>query len=316
MTDGASLDFAPLLPWPLLAVLALAIVMVVGYGLWRRARGMLWRGAMLALGVLALANPIVVREQRQSLDDVAVVVVDRSPSQEIGDRPEQIDEAVAALRQSIDNLESLELVETSIRGDGRGGTRLFDELANTLAEIDRTRLAGIMVLSDGQIHDVPQDLGRLGIDAPLHVLLTGRPDEQDRRLLVEEVPSYGMVGDPQEITLRVDHLPDTGSNEPVLVTLRLNGEVKQELSVRPGVTYTMPFELTRAGESVLEIEADELPGELTTRNNRQVFFVHGVRDRLRVLLVSGQPYPGLRVWRNLLKADPAVDLVHFTILRP
>ena len=35
-----------------------------------------------------------------------------------------------------------------------------------------------------------------------------------------------------------------------------------------------------------------------------------------MLLVSGQPYPGLRVWRNLLKADPAVDLVHFTILRP
>jgi hypothetical protein len=82
------------------------------------------------------------------------------------------------------------------------------------------------------------------------------------------------------------------------------------------VTGAVPFELSRAGESVLEIEADPMPGELTTLNNRQVFFVNGVRDRLRVLLVSGQPYPGLRVWRNLLKADPAVDLVHFTILRP
>ena len=86
--------------------------------------------------------------------------------------------------------------------------------------------------------------------------------------------------------------------------------------MQPGAPRTVPFELTRAGQTVLEVEAEALPGELTTLNNRQVFFVNGVRDRLRVLLVSGQPYPGLRVWRNLLKADPAVDLVHFTILRP
>ena len=41
-----------------------------------------------------------------------------------------------------------------------------------------------------------------------------------------------------------------------------------------------------------------------------------MRDRLRVMLVSGEPNQGLRAWRNLLKADPSVDLVHFTILRP
>src|SRR5919106_1061285 len=257
MTGGASLSFVPLLPWPLLAALAMAVVAVVGFGLWRRARGMLWRGAMLALGLLALANPVVIREERQPLEDVAVLLADRSPSQEIGDRPDQIDQTLRELRESLG-----------------------------------------------------------GLDAPLHLLLTGQRDEQDRRLLVEEVPSYGMVGDQQEITLRVDHLPGGQSSEPVTVTLRQNGEVRQELSVQPGIPRTVPFELNRAGRSVLEIEAEALPGELTTRNNRQVFFVNGVRDRLRVLLVSGQPYPGLRVWRNLLKADPAVDLVHFTILRP
>jgi hypothetical protein len=316
MTGGTSLSFVPLLPWPLLAALALAVAAVVGFGLWRRARGMIWRGAMLALGVLALANPVVVREERQPLEDVAVLLVDRSPSQEIGDRPQQTDRTVQELRESLEGLDALELIETTVRSDGEGGTRLFEELGDTLAEIDRSRLAGVLVVSDGQIHDVPPDLEGLGIDAPLHLLLTGQRDELDRRLLVEEVPSYGMVGDPQEITLRVDHLPGGDSGAPVTVTLRQNGEVRQELSVQPGVPRTVPFELSRAGRSVLEIEAEALPGELTTRNNRQVFFVNGVRDRLRVLLVSGQPYPGLRVWRNLLKADPAVDLVHFTILRP
>jgi hypothetical protein len=134
--------------------------------------------------------------------------------------------------------------------------------------------------------------------------------------VVEQVPNYGMVGDEEQITLRVDELPADGGGEPVTVTLRQDGEVRQRVAVPLGVTRSLPFQLTRAGQTVLEVEAAAAPGEVTTLNNRQVFFVNGVRDRLRVLLVSGQPYPGLRVWRNLLKADPAVDLVHFTILRP
>ena len=47
-----------------------------------------------------------------------------------------------------------------------------------------------------------------------------------------------------------------------------------------------------------------------------MFAVNGVRDRLKVLLISGEPYPGERTWRNLLKSDPSVELIHFTILRP
>src|SRR5262249_37588855 len=51
-------------------------------------------------------------------------------------------------------------------------------------------------------------------------------------------------------------------------------------------------------------------------NNRAVVSIDGVRDKLRVLLVSGEPHAGERTWRNLLKSDASVDLVHFTILRP
>ena len=314
---GTSLTFAPLLPWPALAVLAVAIALVVGLGVWRRARGTVWRAVMLSLGLLALANPVVIREQRQTLPDIALIAVDRSPSQQIGDRVAQTEAAADHLRAELDGRPDLETVEVTLAGDGRGGTRLFDAMAGALAEIDRSRLGGILIVSDGQVHDVPADLGRLGVDAPLHLMLTGRPDEIDRRLVVDQVPSYGMVGDPHEITLRVEDQPaGAGGGGPVEVVVRQNGEVRERLSVVPGTTRTVPFELSRAGQTVLEIEAEALPGEITTQNNRAVHFVNGVRDRLRVLLVSGQPYPGLRVWRNLLKADPAVDLVHFTILRP
>jgi hypothetical protein len=313
---GTTLQFSPLLPWPLLIALAAAVVAVVGVALWRRARGTIWRGAMLALGLLALLNPVVVREERDPLDDIAIVVADRSPSQDIGERPQQLEGALEHLRGELEGQPALDTVEIEVERDDEGGTRLFGPLSDTLAQVDRSRLAGVVIVSDGQVHDVPPALERLGIDAPLHLLLTGRPGERDRRLVVEEVPNYGMVGDPQEITLRVDDLPEGDASEPVTVTLRQNGELRQRLSVLPGTPQTVPFELARAGQTVLEIEAETAPGELTPQNNRAVFFVNGVRDRLRVLLVSGQPYPGLRVWRNLLKADPAVDLVHFTILRP
>ena len=123
-----------------------------------------------------------------------------------------------------------------------------------------------------------------------------------------------MVGEEQTLELRVDDDGDPTATVPV--TLRQDGKLVHELTVRPGQATKVPFKLDKAGATMLEVEAATRPGELTNLNNRATLEVSGVRDRLRVLVVSGQPYPGLRVWRNLLKADPAVDLVHFTILRP
>ena len=67
---------------------------------------------------------------------------------------------------------------------------------------------------------------------------------------------------------------------------------------------------------MLQFTVPQAEGELTGRNNTALVQINGVRDRLRVLLVSGEPHPGGRTWRNLLKSDSSVDLVHFTILRP
>jgi len=317
MIDSAmSVIFAPLLPIWLLLVLGLAILLITGLGLWRRAKGSLLRAVMLGLGLLALANPVVIREERDPLDDVVLMVTDRSPSQAIDERTAQLDDVSVTLREQLQALPDTELVETTVTGEGKGGTRLFETLGTSLAEIGRQNLSGVVIVSDGQVHDVPAEIERLGIDAPVHLLLTGRADEIDRRLTVDEVPSYGVVGDPLEITFRVEELGPVEGTAPVPVILRQNGDVVHRVQVMPGALERLPIELDRAGQTVIELEAEGLAEELTPKNNRQVFFINGVRDRLRVLLVSGQPYPGLRVWRNLLKADPAVDLVHFTILRP
>ncbi|MGD9507650.1 MAG: hypothetical protein AB7I59_13250 [Geminicoccaceae bacterium] len=313
-----SLVFDPHLPWWALAALALLALAVTALAFWRRAGGAVWRAVFLGLLLIFLVNPILRREERAPLDDLVVMLSDRSPSQTLRDRPAQLAEAEAALRERIGRMPGVELRELGLEGESRQGSRLFTRLREALGSGDRARLGAVIALTDGQAHDAPADPATLDLPAPLHVLLTGRPDESDRQLAILKAPSFGVVGEPQVLQLRVDDAsPTDGSPVPgIPVTVRQDGKVVRELSVLPGQPTEVPFTLDKAGNTVLEVEAAARPDELTTLNNRATVQVSGVRDRLRVLVVSGQPYPGLRVWRNLLKADPAVDLVHFTILRP
>ncbi|HEX2527404.1 MAG TPA: hypothetical protein VHL31_14040 [Geminicoccus sp.] len=312
---GVDLVFDPLLPWWVIAVGAVLGVLAIALGIWRRSSGIGWRGLALAVVLAALAGPSIIAEERERLPDELLLVTDRSPSQEIDDRAARTDQAVAALRARLGNVTDLDVREVVLEADPDRGTALFDRLDQALGEVDRQRLAGVVVVTDGRVHDVPQDPASTGLQAPLHVLLTGRPGETDRRLMVERAPTYAMVGEPQTLTLRVEDEPGNGT-APVPLRLSINGEVLTTTTLIPGQSTEIPFRLERGGQAAVEVEVDPLEGQITAQNDRQVVFVNGVRDRLRVLLVSGQPYPGLRVWRNLLKADAAVDLVHFTILRP
>ena len=309
------ITFAPYLPWPVLAFLAVAGLSVVAYGIWRRASGGLWRAAFVALALLALANPQLIAEEREGLADTVVLLVDETASARIGERAAMIEEARRVLVERLDDIAGVEIEEVRVTDDGREGSLLFGALRERLAEIDRTRLGAVLALTDGIAHDVPTEPDRLELGAPFHTLLAGRADEIDRKLVIEQAPTFGLLGEPLSIVLRVDDLP-ASSGEPVAVEIDKDGRPFTVVLAVPGEPVTVPVELEKAGRSVIEARAAPLAGELTLLNNRATVTINGIRDRLRVLLVSGQPYPGLRVWRNLLKADPAVDLVHFTILRP
>ena len=173
----------------------------------------------------------------------------------------------------------------------------------------------MIALTDGQVHDIPRDNRLPGIDAPVHALITGKDGEYDRRVEIVKAPRFGLINREQELTLRVidDGVP---RSEPADVTVRINGEVTNTMQVTPGETRVARFQLPRAGNNILELSVAEVPGEVTPVNNRLVQNIDGIRENLRVLLVSGEPHAGERAWRNLLKSDTSVDLVHFTILRP
>ena len=320
-----SVAFSPLLPVYLLAVLAGLALIGVAFGLARKARGIWWRALALGVLVLALLNPSLKDEQREPVTDIALIVVDDSPSQNIGDRRARSEAALAELREKLAAMPDL---ETRVIRAGRAeptagnsaapvdGTHLFEAISRSLADVPPQRLAGIIMITDGQVHDVPENPAESGPRGPLHVLLTGDRNARDRRLVVEQAPSYGIVGSRVTMTVRVEDLPASASPGTARLTIVRDGGARQTLDLRPGVNRTFEVSIDHGGPNVFELETDTIENEITTQNNRAAVVVNGVRDRLRVLLVSGVPHNGERVWRNLLKSDPSVDLVHFTILRP
>ncbi len=319
MSNG--LAFAPLLPWAVIALLGVPAAVLLAIAAVRGGRGVGLRAAALAVLLLALINPRAVRENREPRPDVAVVVVDQSDSQAVGERAAQREAALDAVRAALSRFDDLELriVRTGGGDDAERGTRLFAALAQTLAQIPRQRFAGAILITDGQVHDVPADPAALPA-GPLHVLLTGARGETDRRLVIEKAPSYGIVGKEVGVAYRIeDHDARQGTGvrrKMARVSLRRDGIELESVLVPVGKSERFSFVLEHAGPTVLELEVSPATDELSTLNNRAVVNINGVRDRLRVLLISGQPHAGERTWRNLLKSDPSVDLVHFTILRP
>jgi hypothetical protein len=316
-----SITFAPLIPLPVLiglAALALALVILM---IFRRSRGALLRGAALAALIAALFNPILKEEQRESLANVAIVVLDESPSQKLADRTKQIDAISSVLETKFAKIPNLNIkwVTGGVPSEtAAAGTNLFTDLNAALNDTAPDRIAGVLFVTDGQVHDVPKSAATLGFDAPVHTLLTGKPDEFDRRIEVIEAPRYGLVGQSRSIEIAVRETGSAPSANSGAATLKVRREGQPDETVRTEINRNVKIDMPipHTGTNIVEIELQPVDGELTTANNRAVVAAEGVRENLRVLLVSGEPHPGERTWRNLLKSDAAVDLVHFTILRP
>jgi len=308
--------FAPLVATQILWAVIAAAVLFALVLFASRSRGAAVRTLALALIALALANPSFTREDRDPLTSIAAVVIEKSPSQNFGDRMAQTEAARAKILDALHRIPGLEVrvIEAGEADGETDGTRLFTALNSTLADVPSDRFAGVIMITDGRVHDVPADVGGLGFSAPVHALITGHADERDRRIAMIAAPRFGIVGQPQTITYRVE---DQGADESTAqVTIRRDGDVIETRNVPIGTAQSVTVPIPHGGQNIVEIEASPLAGELTQVNNRVVVSIDGVRDKLRVLLVSGEPHAGERTWRNLLKSDPSVDLVHFTILRP
>ena len=310
------LAFDPHLPLALIGALALIAMLITAGSFYLRARGAWARGLAFAILLFALAGPILVKENHQPLPDVVALVVDHSQSMDVGTRAAQADKALAALKSQLAKQPDLIVrqaeVTTTTSGENNG-TQAFAALTSVLADVPPARIAGAIMITDGEVHDAPPT-NQIRMKAPLQVLIAGQHGERDRKLTVVNAARFAIVGQPAQIMVRVDDFG--GGGDFADVSIAVDGKSLGTKSIPAGKDTPIAIPVSHEGENIVELSAAAGASELTLQNNRAVVSVSGVRDRLRVMLVSGQPHAGERVWRNLLKADPSVDLVHFTILRP
>jgi hypothetical protein len=314
-----SITLSPLIPEKIAFLLIAAAALPLLLAIFARTRGALLRALALAALALALLNPVIRDEDREPLTDIAIVVVDKSLSQTIGNRTRRTDDVARQISDAIGKLPNTELRTVTVQsrdGNEEEGTQAFAALNSALADIPPERYAGSVMITDGQVHDVPESLVAQGYEGPLQALITGLRNETDRRLVVERSPRFGIVGQQQTFAFRVDEEGKGSDGSPVEVTITYDDGSSSGLTAKPGRTVEVEIDIKHGGRNYTEVAVAPLPGEVAMQNNRTVITTEGIRDRLQVLLVSGEPHPGERTWRNLLKADASVDLVHFTILRP
>ena len=314
-----SLSFDPLVPLPVVIALAVLALVLIVPGILRRMRGA-WLRALAAVALIgAVANPVLLNEDRQPLSTIVALVVDKSASQSLDGRDKVTAAAEAAIKQQLAQFHDVE-VRTVEAGGSQGGTpvdgtALFGPLATALADVPPERIGATIMLTDGEVHDVPANAANLP-PAPLHVLLSGHDGEKDRRIVIDQAPRFGIVNERQTIKFRVVDDGVAGADGPVQVAITRDGDPLSTETVTPGQPAELTVDIAHGGQNLFEFEATPLAGELTDVNNRAAVEIEGIRENLRVLLVSGEPHAGERTWRNLLKSDASVDLVHFTILRP
>ena len=305
----------PLIAMPLIWVIAAIVAVLIGFSIYRGLQGWWLRGLAALVLLVALANPALQDEDRDPLSDIVVMVVDESASARLSDRQDQSAMAVQELTDALSR-RNIELRQVNVAdGNGDAGTELMTALSDVLSEEPAARIAGTILITDGQLHDIER---APELQVPIHQLLIGREADWDRRLIIKNAPAFAILGEEITLTVRVE---DQG-NAPVdedgqaEITIAVDGGVPQTFLIPLDRDMNLPLTLPHGGMNVLQFDVAVSETELTDRNNSAVVQINGVRDRLRVLLVSGEPHAGERTWRNLLKSDSAVDLVHFTILRP
>ena len=282
--------FAPVIPTEWLIALAVVAALVTLYSIYMRAHGGWARGLAFAVLLFALSGPLLVKEKHAALDDVAVIVTDRSQSMSLGKRAAQADAARARIREMLAQQPGLVVRETSVTTTATGennGTQAFAALNAALADVPPGRVAGAILITDGQVHDVPVN----ALKAPLQVLIAGGRGERDRKLTVRNAARFAIVGQQATMRLRIDDLGSSGETSAVL-NIRIDGKPFGERLVPVGKDTDIRVPVTHEGENLVELSAGAGPAELTLENNHAVVTVSGVRDRLRVLLVSGEPHAG------------------------
>lgn len=305
-------DFEPLAGWPALWIAAALAALALAWTIRRDWRFALFRAPITLLILAALSGPVRLVEDRRPLADVAVVVLDMSESMDLAGR-------AAGARRAADRIAArlkaagLEVREARHGDEESGRNRSASSpdaaLDKALADVDPGRIAGAILVTDG--HAPEPDGPPAERPWPVHRIVPADSRETDRAVRLVSVPRSVEIGSPVRVRVRYEGDADG----PALADVRTDAGETRKVRLEPGKDTDVTVAATRRGPLRIVISVPAAPGDLSLANNAIVAETMATRERLRALLITGSPHAGARAWRNLLKSDPSVDLVHVMILR-
>lgn len=324
--------YNPIVPDGVLWGLAALVALGGAYRIAKKKDGALSRTLAMAAGAAVLMNPEIVDEERLAEPTEFLILIDKSESQNLDGRDILTSEAYAYLSAQLENLDRPVNIRTVEFGEdnneqNNNGTALASALFSNAEVIPASRLGGIFILSDGRLHD-SDALGSLQeFSAPVHALISGKENEKDFSIEIEDIPRFGLMNEAAgEVTLRVNAQGVERDDLSFLVRMSNNGQLMSSFTMYPNQNMDKKLPVLEAGENNIEFSiaeirnAQNLPvtdiAEVSRDNNRITASVEGIEENSKVLLLSGSPHQGTRLWREVLGNDAGIDFVHFANLRP
>ncbi len=341
MTESffSNLTFSPIISyWYIFSFIILFFVFTL-YSIINSASGILYRVLIFVTLVIMISQPSLKIEKRKIEKDIITFVIDKTDSQKIAERDKKVEEVYATILDEIGRFQSLDILEVRIKKEETtiqfgsvqniknnklpskklenketNKSNILSILENNINKIPSKRLSAILILTDGQIHDINKNNFFDKYDVPVYFLLVGEKKINDKRLSIISKPEFGYLDEESEIIVNLKDFLESNEMKAKLLIEQKNS--KREIQVVNGANTSIKINALEPGENIIKISSNIRPNELSTINNSKIVKITGIRKQLRVLLISGAPYNGTRVWRNFLKSDPSVELVHMTVLRP
>ena len=341
MTESffSNFTFSPIVSHWYIFSFTILFFVFTSYSIINSASGITYRVLIFLTMIIMVAQPSFKIEKRKIEKDIITLVIDKTDSQKIAERDKKVEEVYATILNEIGRFQSLDILEVRIKKEEtttRFGSvqninnnklpikklenkepnksNILSILENNINKIPSKRLSAILILTDGQIHDINKNNFFDKYDVPVYFLLVGEKKINDKRLSIISKPEFGYLDEESEIIVNLKDFLESNEMKATLLIEQKNS--KREIQAVNGANTSIKINALEPGENIIKISSKIRPNELSTINNSKIVKITGIRKQLRVLLISGAPYNGTRVWRNFLKSDPSVELVHMTVLRP
>lgn len=282
----------------------------------------------LILLLFVIFEPVATIAKRLVLKPVNLVFVDDSHSIQIKDgtqRSENIKKFVDELNNngllnnselftfgskitpfSYDSLSQLSFIE---------GSTNYSKIFSYIKGL-KENIASVSIISDGTITEGANPIFTAEkLNIPVYTVGVGdttkRNDIEIRNVLHNE---FIYAGTPTTISATI--LNKGFGNKQAVISLYENDSLLEQRNINLSgdgtQNETFTYKPVNGGEKKLTLEINNHEGEFTFRNNKNIFYINVISNKVRILIIAGSPSPDLSFIKNSLEEDKNLSVKSLT----